>query len=160
MSLATTATTRALIGAIALTLCAAAAADDAPPNMKRIVQLNLQTPNDVETSLRRERGPPPPEVSIFTASKLVSHVEILDSQMKVQHSLYGWTWQTCIRASVGITNTKVTLAVFVLDHRVVDARTALDVDRCGEGVYVALPVKRPAKPAPAKSGSLTATSST
>ena len=158
MPLPTTDTMRALAGAIiTLTLCAAAMAQEKPPNMKRIIQLNLQTPDDVETALRRDRGPPPPEVSIFTATKQVSNVEILNSQMKVQSSLYGWTWQTCIRATAG--NTKVTLAVFVLDSRVVEAHTALNVDRCDEGSYVPLPVKRP-KPTPAKTGRLTATSST
>jgi hypothetical protein len=149
---------RALAGAIiGLTLCASAAAQDKPPNMKRIIQLNLQSSDDVETMLRRERGPVPPEISIFTASKLISNVEILNAQTKVQSSLYGWTWQTCIRATAG--NAKVTLAVFVLDQRVVEAHTALNVDRCDEGAYVPLPVKRPG-PTPAKSGSLTTTSST
>jgi hypothetical protein len=150
---------RALAGAmIGLTLGATvAAAQDKPPNMKRIIQLNLQTPDDVETALRRERGPTPPEVSIFSATKLVSNVEILNAQTKVQSSLYGWTWQTCIRATAG--NAKVTLAVSVLDQRVVEAHTALSVDRCDDGAYVPLPVKRP-KPAPAKTGRLTTTSST
>jgi hypothetical protein len=149
---------RALAGAmIGLALCASAAAQDKPPNMKRIIQLNLQSADDVETTLRRERGPQPPEISIFTVSKEVSNVEILNAQTKVQTNLYGWTWQTCIRATAGAT--KVTLAVFVLDQRVVEAHTALNVDRCDEGPYVPLPVKR-AKPTPAKSGSLTTTSST
>jgi hypothetical protein len=142
---------------IGLTLSAtAAAAQEKPPNMKRIIQLNLQSPDDVETQLRRERGPLPPEVSIFTVTKQVSNVEILNAQTKVQTSLNGWTWQTCIRATLG--NAKTTLAVFVVDQRVVEARTALNVDRCDEGSYVPLPVKR-AKPTP-KSGRLTTTSST
>ena len=56
MPLLTTNALRALAGAmIGLTLCAGAAAQDKPPNMKRIIQLNLQTPDDVETALRRER---------------------------------------------------------------------------------------------------------
>jgi hypothetical protein len=154
----TTNTMRAFAGImIGLTLCATAAAQDRPPNMKQIIQLNLQTGDDAETLTRRARGPVPPEVAIFTASKQVSNVEILNSQTKVQNSLYGWTWQTCIRATAGAA--KVTLAVFVLEHRVVDVRTALNIDRCDEGTYVPLPVKRPKPPAP-KTGSLTTTSST
>jgi hypothetical protein len=158
MPLPTTTAMRALAGAMTgLALCAPAAAQDKPPNMKRIIQLNLQSADDVETTLRRERGPQPPEISIFTVSKEVSNVEILNAQTKVQTNLYGWTWQTCIRATAGAA--KVTLAVFVLDQRVVEAHTALTVDRCEAGPYVPLPVKR-AKPAPAKRGGLTTTSST
>jgi hypothetical protein len=152
---------RALAGLTAcLTLAGASAAQaqERPPDLRRIVQLNLQTAENVETSLRRDRGPLPREVSIFSGDTPVSNVEILNSQKKVETTRYGWAWQTCIRATAR--NVKVTLAVFVIEHRVVDARTALGVDRCDEGAYVSLPVKRPAKPVKKSSRDLTATSST
>jgi hypothetical protein len=89
-----------------------------------------------------------PAQLIFPASKRVEHVEMSDLLRPVRTDLYGWAWQTCIRANVeGLPHT---YAVFIGGDRVVDSRMALAPDQCDQGQYRPLPVVRPDLPKPAK----------
>jgi hypothetical protein len=126
-----------------------ASGEEAPPNMRAIIAANLQRPDPDPTVPAAYSGAVPGEMTIFPAARHVSDVEISDAARRTLTMLRGWTWQTCLRATVG--GKRITLAVFVARNRVVDARTALIADRCDEGNYAPLPVKRP-QPRPSTKG--------
>jgi hypothetical protein len=65
---------------------------------------------------------------IFPASAKLDHVEAADTIRMVQTNYFGWAWQTCIR--LNLNGKPVTYAVFISDGRVVDARSAIVVDKC------------------------------
>ena len=89
-----------------------------------------------------------PTQLIFPADKRVDHVEMSDLLRPMRTDLYGWAWQTCIRANVeGLPHA---YAVFITGDRVVDSRMALAPDQCDQGHYRPLPVVRPGLPKPAK----------
>jgi hypothetical protein len=84
---------------------------------------------------------------IVPADKRVDHVEMSDLLRPLRTDLYGWAWQTCIRADVeGLPHA---YAVFIEGDRVVDSRMALALDQCDQGHYTPLPVVRPELPKPA-----------
>jgi hypothetical protein len=85
---------------------------------------------------------------IVPANKRVDHVEISDLLRPIRTNLYGWAWQTCIRANVE--GRPHAYAVFIEGDRVVDSRMALALDQCDQGQYTPLPVVRPELPKPAK----------
>lgn len=108
-----------------------------PPDLRAIIAANLQKPDP-------ELGDPDDESgggAIFPARRRVSEVELSDAARRTLTMRHGWAWQTCMRATVD--GRRLTLAVFVAQNRVVEARTALVVDACEQAHYAALPVKRP-----------------
>ena len=115
--------------------------DQAPPNMRAIIAADLQRPDPDPMVPAAYNGAVPGEMTIFPAKKQVTDVEVLDATRRTLTMLHGWTWQTCLRAKVG--GQPMTLAVFVDRNRVIDARSAVLTDRCDEGSYAPLPVKRP-----------------
>jgi hypothetical protein len=138
---------RALVGlALACHLAGAAQAQtadvsEAPPNMRAIIAANLQKPDPDPTVPAAFSGVVPGEMTIFPAKRQVSEVEISDAARRTLTMLHGWTWQTCLRATVG--GRRITLAVFVARNHVIDARTALIADRCDEANYAPLSLVRP-----------------
>ena len=123
-------------------------AGGAPPNMRAIIAANLQRPDPVPMVPAAYSGAFKGEMTILPAKRKVSDVEISGMARRTLTMLHGWTWQTCLRATVDSKRTK--LAVFVAGNHVVDARTALITDRCDEGNYAPLPVKRPQPRPPVK----------
>jgi hypothetical protein len=132
---------RLLIGltlSAALSGCATnSAVVDAPnigpvPNFESIIADNLRA--------RPKTGDAPPVQGqlIFTANKHVDKVEISDLRRTLRTDLYGWAWQTCIRASVeGVQHS---YAVFVAENRVIDSRMALEPDQCDQRHYTPLKI--------------------
>ena len=138
----------AVLASAALSACASYSAVVAQtsagpaPNPARIIADNLgRHPNMKYT------GTVPTQL-IFPADKRVDHVEMSDMLRQIRTDLYGWAWQTCIRANVE--GRSHAYAVFVEGDRVVDSRMALALDQCDQGHYTPLPVVRPEPPKPAK----------
>lgn len=131
-----------LLAGTANALTANAPGEAAPPNLRAIITANLQRPDLDPTVPAAYSGAVPGEVAIFPAGRRVSEVEISDAARRTLTMLHGWAWQTCLRAMVN--GSRTTLAIFVAQNRVIDVRTALIADRCDQGNYSALPVKRPA----------------
>ncbi len=127
----------------------AAGAAAPPRNMRALIAANLQRPDPDPTKPAAYSGAVSGETTIFPASRHVSEVEISDAARRTLTMLHGWAWQTCLRAMVD--GKRTTVAVFVEQNHVVDVRTALIADRCDEGNYSALAVKRP-QPRPALAG--------
>lgn len=126
-----------LVAGAASALTANQAGNGPPPDFRAIIAANLQKPDP-------ELGAPDYDSgggAIFPAKRRVSDVEISDAVRKTLTMRHGWAWQTCLRATID--GTRATLAVFVAQNSVVEARTALVVDACERGHYTALPVKRP-----------------
>ena len=73
---------------------------------------------------------------IFPASAKIDHVEAADTIRMVQTNYYGWAWQTCIR--LNLNGKPATYAVFISDGRVVDARSAIAIDKCERERYAPL----------------------
>jgi hypothetical protein len=73
---------------------------------------------------------------IFPASAKIDHVEAADTIKMVQTNYFGWAWQTCIR--LNINGKPVTYAVFISEGRVVDARSAIVIDKCETERYAPL----------------------
>lgn len=124
------------------------AAGGAPPNMRSIIAANLQRPDPDPMVPAAYSGAIKGEMTILPAKRKVSELELSDAARRTLTMLHGWTWQTCLRATVD--SKRTTLAVFVAGNHVVDARTALIADRCDEGNYTPLPVKRPQPRPPIK----------
>jgi len=122
------------------------AGEGAPPNMRAIITANLQRPDPDPEVPAAFSGAVAGEMTIYPASRHVSDVEISDATRRTLTMMRGWAWQTCLRATVA--DKRETIAVFVARGRVIDARTAVIADRCEEGNYSPLPVKRP-QPRPA-----------
>ena len=129
-----------------------------PPNFRAVISRNLELSGRTAFESNRDEETYPPRTVIFPADRRVTNVEISDISRKTLTILYGWAWQTCIRATVcywsqalqPITpaavkacETQKTFAIFVAENRVVDARTALVTDQCDKGNYVPLRIKRP-----------------
>jgi hypothetical protein len=135
-----------LIACPANAVTASAAGEGAPPNMRAIITANLQRPDPDPEVPTRYSGAVAGEMTIYPAKHTVSDIEVLDAARRTLTMLRGWAWQTCLRATVD--GKRATVAIFVARDRVVDVRTALIADRCDEGKYSPLPVKRP-QPRPA-----------
>ena len=109
------------------------------PNYRTIIAKSLTAKTELDSSnlsspnYFRDRG------GIFLADKNLDHVEISDTIRMVQTSLYGWAWETCIRLNVN--NSPATYAVFISEGVVVDARTAIPPDNCGDGNYAPLEMR-------------------
>ena len=71
---------------------------------------------------------------IFPVTAKIDHVEAAGTIRMVQTSYYGWAWQTCIR--LNLNDKPSTYAVFISEGRVVDARSAVAIDKC-EGEHYA-----------------------
>lgn len=132
-----------LVAAIALLLlCAAppALAQPSPgppqqptPNYRAIIARSLRVKDKYgQTGLEHftNRG------GIFKDNARIEHVEIADSIHMVQTNFYGWAWQTCIR--LDLNGSRAVYAVFIAGNSVVDARTAVAIDRCERSNFVPL----------------------
>jgi hypothetical protein len=106
----------------------------ATPNIRAIIAANLESRDDVASALRRERSPFPHETLIFPPDRRVTSVEVSDMPQLTQTNFYGWAWRTCIRATVD--DERDTFAIFILENRVIDARTAVIIDQCDKGNFV------------------------
>jgi hypothetical protein len=130
----------------------------APPNFRAVISANLEFSDHSTIESDRENEIYPPTTVIFPTDRRVTNVELSDIRRRTLTNLYGWAWQTCIRATVcfwaqalhPITpaarkacEAQKTFAIFVVENRVIDARTALVTDQCDNGNYVSLRIKRP-----------------
>ena len=129
-----------------------------PPNFRAVISRNLESSGQATTEPDLEEEIYPPKTVIFPPDRRVTNVEISDIRRRTLTILYGWAWQTCIRATVCFWSqalqqstpaagkaceTQKTFAIFVTENRVIDARTALVADQCDRGNYVPLRIKRP-----------------
>lgn len=133
-----------LAGCTAAALAVEQPRNEAPPNLRSIIAANLQRPDPGLGEPDLDSGPYPREVLIFGAKHRVTDVQLSDAARRTLTMANGWAWQTCLRATVDGKPSSV--AVFVAQNRVIQVRTALIVDRCEEGIYTPLPVKRPVPP--------------
>ncbi len=123
------------------TLASNEPSDSSPPNYRPLIRLALENP---------PRGDDPEQdgsaigSSLFPIVHRFSDVELADTQKRVLTAGHGWAWQTCMRAKID--GLQSTLAVFVANGKVVDARSAVAIDDCEKQHYVALPINRPAPP--------------
>jgi hypothetical protein len=113
-----------------------------PPNAASIIANNLGQHPKMDSA-----GTVPTQL-IFPVNQRVEHVEISDLLRPMRTDLYGWAWQTCIRATVA--GRPHAYAVFIGNDRVVASRMALAPDQCDQGSYRPLPVVRPALPKPSQ----------
>jgi hypothetical protein len=103
-----------------------------PPDFKKIIRNNIAHFDPLRAALIEEKtGQYPPEVPIQL--KGWKNIEISDTNRHVQTNLYGLGWQTCIRATRD--KSVRLLAVFVVENRVVDVRTAIIPDACDSLTY-------------------------
>ena len=105
------------------------------PNYRAIIAKSLRvkdkfTVETTEIPYFTSRG------GIFPATAKIDHVEAADTIRMVQTNFYGWAWQTCIR--LNLNGKPVTYAVFISEGRVVDARSAIVVDKCERDHYAPL----------------------
>jgi len=133
-----------LAGCTASALAVEQPRNEAPPNLRAIIAANLQKPDPGLGEPDPNTGPYPREVQIFGAKHRVTDVQLSDAARRTLTMANGWAWQTCLRATVD--RKPSSIAVFVAQNRVIQVRTALIVDRCEQGNYTPLPVKRPVPP--------------
>ncbi len=140
-----------------LACMASANAQSHPPSFKAVILKNLATMDAVDMDI--SRGGVSPETLIFPVDRRITNLELSNIQRQVQTNLYGVTWQTCIRASVcswaevlqpvwvtkrsASCDQQKSFAVFVIDKRVVDSRSALAADQCESGTYSPVAFTRP-----------------
>lgn len=139
------------LGILALTIGAARGqtGGERPPDVRAVILSNLKKSDSASDQDARLNGPYPREQLIVPAGRAVDGVEVADGARQTLTNLYGWAWQTCMRANVG--GVRYTYAVFIASNRVIDVRGALLPDRCDEAKYAALPFSR-AQVAPPKAG--------
>jgi hypothetical protein len=102
-----------------------AISDEMAPDIKRIILNNIAHFDRVEAGLRADKGEDPPEIGLpLKGSKL----EFSNMNRPVQTNLFGRAWQTCVRQLQG---KKIrTFAIFVVQNRVIEVRTAIIPDGC------------------------------
>jgi hypothetical protein len=115
-----------LCGVLLMTLYVSGAiSDETAPDIQRIILNNIAHFDPIEASLRADKGEDPPEIGLpLKESKL----EFSNMNRLVQTNLFGRAWQTCVRTVRG-KNIR-TLAVFVVQNRVIEVRTAIIPDGC------------------------------
>ena len=70
---------------------------------------------------------------IFDSNAKIARVEVADSIERVQTAYHGWTWEACMR--LDLNGQARTYAVFILDGNIVDARSAVAIDKCDGKSY-------------------------
>ena len=119
--------------------------NDVAPNYRAIIRAALENPPRSDDP---EQGDSATDAAFFPIKQRFTNVELADSQKRTLTMSHGWAWQTCMRAKIdGLPST---LAVFTADGKIVDARSALEIDDCEKKHYVALPINRPDPPPIAK----------
>jgi hypothetical protein len=133
----------ALAAAAALSRCglASAQANAVPPQQpvpdyRTIIAGSLKAKDEYRDGSEGEIGYFRIRGGIFAAKARLDHVEVSDAVRMVQTNFHGWVWQTCLR--LNLNGRPVTYAVFISDGRVVDARSAVAVDRCDRAHYAPL----------------------
>lgn len=145
-------------------LLTAQLAEEMPPDFRAIILANIKYFPSAMSELHHTNDSYPQEVKIFPGIRRVTNVELSNIQRRTFTNLYGWAWQTCIRTVLcsepprrmhgparpqesflpnDFCTAPKTIAVFVVDKRVVDSRTALVVDQCDNGNYAPLQIKKP-----------------
>ena len=143
------------LGAIVSAARFSATASELPPNFRAIIRANLESvrsPLDLPSAKDQDY---PPEINIFPNNRQVTDVEISKFYQRTQTILYGWAWQTCMRATVCWTVRDApkeplrlaclkhnTFAIFIEQSRVVSARSAIVADHCDQENYVSLKIRR------------------
>jgi hypothetical protein len=116
-----------------------------PPNYRAIIQKALENPARPDEPKQMGSTAEP---RFFPIERRIANVELADSEKRLLTINHGWAWQTCMRAKLD--GSQGTLAIFVANGKIVDARSALLVDDCDKKTYVALPINRPDPPGKSK----------
>ena len=113
---------------------------DRPPpgNYRSIVSENVQLGKKKDREIDFLDDSLPKETFIFKSGTDVANLAISDAVRNVLTDQYGWAWQACLRATVS--GAPATLAVFIQNNRIIDARSALVIDECDAMKYTSLAI--------------------
>lgn len=107
-----------------------------PSNYAAIISENVHLGQEANRELHLRNDSFPKETFIFGRNQHITHITISNTIRSVFTDQFGWAWQACMHAIIG--GVDATMAIFIKDNKIIDARSAVKADQCEAMKYVPL----------------------